>query len=424
MRGDGGLKRDETSEDVGMISIEEARARVLDECNPLPAERLQLREAFNHVVAEDIVATVDVPSFDNSAMDGFALREEDTEGASAAAPSLFRVVEVIPAGKSSDRTLGPGEAVKIMTGAPLPKGADTVVPWEEVDEEDGRLFVSRSLERGKHVRGAGEDLRAGEVVIPRGERLGPAQIGVLASLGAQEVLVHRHPRVAVVATGSELVELGREPTAGQIHDSNSYVALAQCSELQLEAERLGIAADDFQTTFELMRRGLEYDVLITSGGVSVGEFDFVKEVQEKLGVERRLWGVAMKPGKPLAFGVKDGTLVFGVPGNPGAAIISFELFIRPALLRLMGHSRVVRPVRRAILEEDFVNRGDRTRVLRAVARSEGSDLFVRSAGAQGSGVLKTMARANALIFVSTDLGGAREGEAVDCVLLRDELVEP
>lgn len=411
-------------EGARMVSIEEARRLVLRECFPLPEVKLPLIDAVGHVATRDISAGADVPPFDNSAMDGYALRAEDTEPASPGSPALLNVVEVIAAGDVSNRVIGPGEAAKIMTGAPLPSGADAVVPWEEVEEGEGYLRVASPLRPGTHVRPAGEDLHAGDVVISAGERMGPAQMGVAASMGRQEVWVHRFPRVAVLATGSELVEPGGRPAPGQIFDSNSYTALAQCRELGISADRLGIAADDFEKTLAAMRQGLSYDVLITSGGVSVGEFDFVKEAQEELGVERRLWGVAMKPGRPLAFGVRGRTLVFGVPGNPGAAMISFELFIRPALLRMMGHARVVRPVRRAVLAEDFVNQGDRTRVLRVIVRREGEGLRAYSAGGQGSGVLTTMARANALVFIPVDGGGRKKGEEAECVVFGEELLEP
>ncbi len=322
-----------------LTSIEEARTRVLAEARPLAVESRPLADALGMVVGEEIVAPHSVPPFDNSGMDGFAVRAADTVEATAGSPVRLIIGETIAAGHVATRPLGPDEAARIMTGAPVPEGADAVVEQEVTEEADGQVLLRDPVKPGRNIRRAGEDVGAGERVLAPGSVLGPAEIGLIASLGYATVQVHRRPRVAIISTGSELVEVGRDLGPGQIRNSNSYSLRAQCQQLGIEPIMLGIVPDDYDTTRRLMEEGLKYDVLLTSGGVSVGKFDFVKDVQDELGVERRLWGVAMKPGKPLAFGVRDETLVFGLPGNPVSVMVSFELFVRPALLRLMGLSQ-------------------------------------------------------------------------------------
>jgi molybdopterin molybdotransferase len=273
------------------------------------------------------------------------------------------------------------------------------------------------------VRFAGEDVSSGDVVLRTGDSLAAPEVGFLASLGLAEVPVRARPRVAIVSTGSELVEPGEKLAPGKIRNSNGYSLEAQCREVGALPERLGVAPDEYEVTRQLMEKGLSYDVLITSGGVSVGEFDFVKDVQESLGVQRRLWQVAMKPGKPLAFGVRESTLVFGVPGNPVAAMVSFELFIRPALRRLMGHRRVQRPRYRAVIQEDLRNRHDRTQVVRVRAWWQDGHWRATSTGPQGSGILRSMVLANGLVFVPGE-AQVPAGSELDLVLLRDPLEDP
>src|SRR5665811_1362329 len=318
-----------------MVTMQEALSLILKEAQPLPAEKKAFWEAQGFVLTQDVVAPHNVPPFDNSAMDGFAVRAVDTAGADVDSPRALRVRASVAAGHTTDHRVVEGEAVKIMTGAPMPAGADAVVEVESTKEEGDSVFIGKEVRSGENVRMAGEDVTEGSIVLPEGSSIGPAAVGLLASLGHSQVQVHRKPRVAVLATGSELVGVDQDLAPGQIRDSNSYTAAAQCRTLGLDPVRLGVAPDDKESTRRLVGEGLEYDVLITSGGVSVGEYDFVKDVQDELGVDRRFWRVAMKPGRPLSFGVRDGTLVFGVPGNPVAAMVSFEIFIRPALLRLM-----------------------------------------------------------------------------------------
>ena len=405
------------------ISIDEARARVLAETSPLPAEERPIEAAFGYVLAEGVVSSLNVPPFDNSAMDGFAVFAADVVDAGPDTPVALVLRDTIPAGYVAEHHLNRGETAKIMTGAPMPQGANAVVQSELASEADGKVLIFEAAKPGLNVRRAAEDIAVGDRVLAAGAELGPAEIGVLASLGLPTLKVYRRPRVAVLSTGSELVEVDQPLAPGKIRNSNSYALQAYCQQIGVEVTRLGIAPDDYDSTLRMVEEGLTYDVLITSGGVSVGEFDFVKNVQDALGVERRLWGVAMKPGKPLVFGVKGRTLVFGLPGNPVSAMVSFELFVKPALLGLMGHKRVVKPLYKAIVEEDVFSKDGRTYVVRVRAWREDDRWHVSSTGPQGSGILRSMVGANGLIFVPGAPKGVRAGQEVDFLLLREDLKE-
>lgn len=407
-----------------LISIEEARSRVLAEASPLSAESVPLPDTVGSVLAEDIIASHSVPPFDNSGMDGYAAHAADLVEAAPTSPARLLITETIPAGRVASAPLGAGKAARIMTGAPMPQGADTVAQSEITSEEDGYVLIYEPVKPGKNIRRAGEDIVAGDRVLAAGALLGAAEIGVLASLGHPHVPVHRRPRVALISTGSELVEVDQPLGPGQIHNSNTYSLRALCRQMGVEANALGIIPDDYEATRTAIEAGLEYDVLVTSGGVSVGRFDFVKDVQDELGVERRLWGVAMKPGKPLVFGVRGKTLVFGLPGNPVSAMVSFELFVKPALLRLMGHRKTTRPLYQAVIEEDIANTDGRTYVVRVRAWREDGTWHISSTGAQGSGILRSMVGANGLAFVPGGVRGVRAGETVGFLLLREDLEEP
>lgn len=407
-----------------MISIEEARARVLAEAAPLSPEERPLAEVLGSVLAVDIVAPHSVPPFDNSGMDGFAVKAADIVEANQDNPALLTVVFTIPAGTTADGPIKAGEAAKIMTGAPIPEGADAVIQSELTEDLGLQVRIFEAVKPGKNIRRAGEDVSAGDRVLTVGTVLGPAEIGLAASLGFPTVMVYRRPRVAIINTGSELVEVDQPLGPGQIRNSNSYALRAQCQQIGIQAEVLGIAPDDYDSTLRMIQRGLEYDVLLTSGGVSVGDFDFVKDVQDELGVERRLWGVSMKPGKPLAFGVRNGRLVFGLPGNPVSTMVSFELFVKPALLRLMGYPKTTKPTYRAVMAEDVSATDNRTYVVRVRAWREDEVWHVSSTGPQGSGMLRSMVGANGLALVPGGPRGIRAGEEVDFLLLREDMQEP
>ena len=400
-----------------LTSIEDARAMILAEAEPIGAETRPLAGCVGLVLAVDLVASTDVPSFDNSAMDGYAVLAADTAGASSDHPASLLVTDTIAAGHKTAAQLSLGQAARIMTGAPMPQGADAVAQVEITTETGGRVMVEEPVKQGKNVRRAGSDVSAGQVVLRAGTVLGPAEIGMAANLGFSEVLAHARPRVAILSTGSELVEPGRTLAPGQIYNANGYSLRALCQQLGIEPRMLGIAPDEKGITKELIAQGLEQEVLITTGGVSVGAFDFVKEVQDDLGVDRLLWGVAMKPGKPLVFGKRGSTLVFGLPGNPVSAMVSFELFVRPALLRLMGYKSTSRTKHRAVIAEDLKALKERTHVVRVrVWRDEGV-WKATSTGDQGSARMSSMVGANGLVFVPAATSGFKAGTEVEVLMI-------
>jgi len=402
-----------------VISINEAIDTVIGAVRRLPAEEVPLLEALGRAAATAIVSPEAVPSFDNSAMDGYAVRGAELE----AGRREFRVVVEIPAGRWVGEEVGAGEAAKIMTGAPLPPGVDTVVQVELTEQRGETLVVTEPVLPGANVRRAAEDVAMGDVLFPRGARLGAAEIGLLASVGCQAVAIARRPRVAILATGSELRPPGVLLAPGQIRNSNSFTAYGQVLAAGGEPVLLGIARDDLGETRRLLADALEHDVVITSGGVSVGEFDFVKQVQDELGVERRFWGVATKPGKPLAFGTRGDTLVFGVPGNPVAAMVSFEMYVRPALLALQGRHDLYRPYVFAAAEEPVARSRDRTEARRCRLLHRGRGWSFTTTGPQGSGILRSMALADGLAFVPPEYPGAAPGVELLVMMLEGSSAE-
>ena len=311
------------------MSIEEAQRLILERVQPLEAEPVPLENAAGRVTAGPATARVDLPPFDSSAMDGFAVRSEDT-------PGTLPVVARIPAGRPAERELAAGEAMGIATGGAVPDGADAVVPLEHVVEHDNVIEIGGAVPAGAHVRPRGGDVRRGDVLVPAGERLGPSQLGALAAGGIADISCTRRPRVAVLSTGTELRHPGEDLRPGEIYEANGVILVAQLRTAGAEPERLEAVQDDEAAHREALETGFQADALVTSGGVSVGPHDLVRSVGRDLGVEEVLWGVAVKPGKPLWFGVRNRTLVFGLPGNPVSTLVCFELFVRPAVLALQG----------------------------------------------------------------------------------------
>jgi molybdopterin molybdotransferase len=395
------------------VTIDQALDHVLKTARPSGFEEVDLLASFGRTLANDVISPDDVPPFANSAMDGFALRAADQEGDR---PRL-RVVAELPAGHSIEEMLVPGAAVKIMTGAPLPPGADTVVQVEATEMVGDDVVLSAPVVAGINVRPAAEDVRRGDLLLSAGDVISAANLGVLASAGMAHIEVARRPRVAILATGSELVPVDSLPGAGQIRNSNSFTAYGQALEAGAEPVLLGIARDDAELTKTLLRRALDEDVVVTSGGVSVGDYDFVKQVQEELGVERRFWGVRTKPGKPLAFGVRGETPVFGVPGNPVAAMVTFEVFIRPLLLSMLGRSLIWRPWVWAAAAEPVHRTKERPELRRCLVRRQEERWVFTTTGPQGSAVLSSMALANGLVLVPTGFEGADAGEPLPVMLL-------
>jgi molybdopterin molybdotransferase len=405
-----------------VISVEEARERILSHVSALGPERVELPRALHRVLAEDVVATRDTPPWPNSSMDGYALRAADTESAGAGAPARLTVSGRVAAGGVAARPLQAGEAFRIFTGAPLPDGADSVIPQEDVRTEGTALLVPRVVRVGDFVRPRGEDMRAGETVLAGGRALGPAELGCLATLGHAQVSVIRRPQVGILSTGDEIVDLGGELGPGQIPNSNTYSLMAQVAEAGAEPLNLGVAKDRLEDIEARLRWGLGCDALLSSAGVSVGEHDFVKAALERLSAEQHLWLVDMRPGKPIAFatvpaGLKGSLPVWALPGNPVSAMVTFELFVRPALLRMAGHARLDRPMITARALAPIPNPGRRRGYLRVTLTPEADGWGARLTGDQGSGILRSMVAADGLAVVAGDTT-IEPGAPVRVILLR------
>ena len=410
-----------------MLTPTEAARLILEHVAPLPPVRRPLREALDLVLAEDVASPIDLPPWDNSAMDGYAARAADVEGASAGRKVVLAVIESVAAGQFPARPIGPGQATRIFTGAPLPAGADTVVRQEDTEDGGGdpkRVTVVAGRDARKNVRYRGEDIRKGEVVLPAGTALEPAQLGVLASIAHGTPLVHRPPRVAFMGSGDEIVDLDRtdEILAGRkIATSNSYTLHALIRRAGGIPLDLGLARDTKDSLREHLTGARDADLLVTTAGVIVGERDFVREVLAELGCDMKLWRIRMRPGAPLGFGLLHRTPWIGLPGNPVSTMVTFELFVRPAIRRLLGHRL---PFRRTVpvCMGERVTLGPRLRhFLRAVVRPEGTGgtLVARLTGPQGSGILTSMARANALLIVPEDRAEVSTGDTLAALLLDD-----
>lgn len=393
-----------------MVSVTEALDVMLRDLAALPPERVSLLEARGRVLAEAICAPRDLPPRDNSAMDGYALCL--AQGARAAG---WHVVESIPAGGEGSRPLAVGEAAKIMTGAPVPAGADTVVPVEDTHRTGEFVEVVRLPTVGAHIRPAGEDVREGQLVIPPGTVVRPAEVGMLASVGRSFVAVYQRPRVAVLATGDEIVDIDAPTTGGRIINSNSYGVAAQIAEAGGVPVVLGIGRDDPEGLLALLRQAGNADAVVTTGGVSMGDYDYVRPVLEQAGVTVCFWQVAMKPGKPFVFGRAGRVPVFGLPGNPVSAMVVFEEFVRPALRVMQGHGRPFRPVLEATLLPEagaLRTSAGRTHFVRCRVERRGAELVVVSLKSQGSGILRTLVEANGLLVVPPEARGAQPGDRV------------
>jgi molybdopterin molybdotransferase len=399
-----------------VLSVSEALEHVLAGVPVLGAERVPLGEALGRVLAEPVVAGREVPPWDNSSMDGYALRAADTRTAGQDHPVVLAVVGEVVAGRVAPRGLEPGQAYRILTGAPLPPGSDAVVPQEEAQRDGSRVAIRRPVERGACVRPRGEDIRSGDRMLEPGTLLRPAALGVLAALGHARVAVHRRPRVAVLSTGDELVEPDAPLGPGQIPDSNTYALSGLAVEAGAVPLSLGIARDRREELVERLRRGLGADVIVSSAGVSVGDRDFVRDAAEALGARLEFWKVNMRPGKPLTFGRIGERLFFGLPGNPVSSMVTFELFVRPVLRRLGGHRILVRPRVRARALEPIDNPGSRPGYLRVRLERVETGLGARPTGAQGSGILRSMLWADGLAVVPGDTNVPKDGE-VEVILL-------
>jgi len=398
--------------------------RVLGGALPLAAERTPLLDALGRVLASPVIAPLTLPPWDNSAMDGYAVRAADIEGASLTQPAVLRVMETVAAGQFPSVTVGPGQTVRIMTGAPIPSGADSVVRVEDTDGGLERVTIRDGRDSRRNIRPRGEDLKSGDTVLPAGTPVGAAQIGVLSSVGAASVDVYRRPRVAYLGSGDELVDLDRfdEALAGRkIVSSNNYTIHALIRAAGGVPVNLGIAADRHDALREKFEQAAGCDAIVTTAGISVGEFDYVREVLTGLGAEMMFWKVRMRPGAPVGFGRIGNVPWLGLPGNPVSAMVTFELFARPLLRRMQGYSRLHRRPVPVVLEEPVTINAPLTHFLRVVVsvRDDGT-LTARLTGPQGSGILTSMSHANALLVVPEDRPHSRAGDVLHALLLTDD----
>jgi molybdopterin molybdotransferase len=404
-----------------MISVNEALNKVLVHIHPLGFEKVSLAEALGRVIAEDVIAPRDLPPYDNSGMDGYAVRHEDTQNASQKNPVRLDVIEDLRAGFVPEKRVQKRQAIRIMTGAPIPEGADAVVPVEETERGNGFVTILGGRFPGSHIRRAGEDVKRGDPVISAGEMLHPSEIGMLASIGRPMISVYQRPSVAILCTGEELVDVGESLNGVKIVSSNSYTLAAQVKDCGAIPIQLGIARDQKEEIRSKLLQGLRADVFISSAGVSVGDYDLVRDVLKEAGGEMIFWRVAMKPGKPVAFWMFDEKPAFSLPGNPVSSMVAFEQFVRPALLKMMGHRQIFRPVIEAVLNEDIEKEAGKIHFIRATVIVEKGGYSVTTTGPQGSGILRSMVKANGLIIIPADRETVKAGEKVKVQLLGGNL---
>ena len=406
-----------------MISVEKALKTILVNFRPLGLEKINILEARKRVIGEDVFAPHNIPSADNSAMDGYAVRHIDTKGATQDKPLQLKVIEDIPAGKVALKKIKKGEAARIMTGAVIPEGADSVIRQEDTKKNGKTVIIYTSAKKGQNIRFAGEDVRKGELVVNKGSALRPADIGMLAALGKAFISVYQKPRVAIMSTGDELVDIETNPPLGKIINSNSYSLAAQVMECGGIPIMLGISKDKKIDLQEKFKTALHADVIISSGGVSVGDFDFVKDVMGEIGNAMHFWQVAMRPGKPLAFGAIEGVPLFGLPGNPVSAMVSFEQFVRPSLLKMQGHKKIFRQTAKAVCAQEVQKSAGFKHFIRAIVKKENDQYVASVTGDQGSGILKSMVMANALIVMGENETRIKKGAQVTIQLLDDSLFQ-
>ena len=418
-----------------MISVEEALYKILQEVDVLDEERVPILDSLGQVLAEDIKSDINVPPLDNSAMDGFAVLSRDTANASSQSPNILRVIGTVMAGSISRKEVTPGTAVRIMTGAPIPRGADAVVQFENTDEEERKkssagepvreIGILAEADFGLNIRRAGEDIASGTMVLKKGTVIRPAELGLLASVGRSQVTVIRRPVIAVLATGDDLVTIDKPLPEGKIYDSNTYSIAGLVSRYGAVPKILGIARDNEEDLVNKLHQAQGADMLVSTGGVSMGDYDMVKDILARDG-EMVFWKVRVKPGKPLAFGKikatgKNGqsrTIPhLGLPGNSVSCMVSFELFVRPALLKMMGKTNISKPTVTAIIEDNIKNNAGRRIYDRAITEKRNGKYYSRLTGPQGSGILTSMSLANSLVVIPEEKKEVRKGEMVQAIML-------
>ena len=396
------------------LSVAAAQQCVLEAVAISGAEQVKLEQSLGRVLAEEVRANRDQPPYDISAMDGYALRSADLGNI----PAMLEIIEDIKAGDMPIKALASGQCARIMTGAPMPLGADAVIRVEDTEAKpDNRVQINQSVKPGNDIRRLGENMRNGEVVLSPGTAITPGVIGVLATVKRAQVQVYRRPRVAILSTGNELEGLDEPVDPNKIPNSNSYALMGQVQALGIEPVLLGIARDDPEELARYLKRGLEYDVLLVSGGTSVGVHDYVRPTIEALGAQMLFWRVAMKPGHPVAFGKAGEKIIFGLPGNPVSSMVCFEQFVVPALRRMMGHARTHRRTIEARMTHNVKHQPGRTEFIRVLLAKEEGGYTATSTGAQGSGMLLSMARADGLAVLPADCNGLAAGSTVTVQLL-------
>jgi len=403
-----------------MLPVEEAQQRVLDEVRLIGTEQVAFTDALGRVLREDVRAPEDVPQGDNTAMDGYAVRYEDI----AAAPVTLRVIEDLPAGTVATKRVERGTAIRIMTGALMPDGADVVAHVEITDGGSDHVRVLQPLKSGTNIRRRGEDMRAGDIVLESGTPIHAPEVGILASVQKTVVKVSRRPTVAIISTGDEIVDVDERRPFGKVVNSNSYSLAALVREAGAQPRMIGIVRDSREATMAAIESALESDFVISSGGVSVGAYDFVKDALDALGAETKFWQVAMKPGKPVVLSRLRDRLYFGLPGNPVSCMVSFILFIAPSLRKAMGQrTNLLPPIVRTKLTASVKSRGDRRSYLRVRVVARDGELLSHPMAAQGSGVSTSMVQANGLVIVEQGVTTVAAGTVVDTVLFAEVFAE-
>jgi molybdopterin molybdotransferase len=406
------------------IRAADAATRIIADVDPQPALRIPLDDALDSVLAEDIVSRLDIPAWTNSAMDGYAARGEDVRGANEARPVRLRVIEQLPAGRFPEKPIGAGECARIFTGAPLPSGADSVIRQEDTDLGVEAVLVFKDRDVGVNIRRAGEDIRKGSAVMAVGTQLGPAELGVLASLAVAHPLVYRRPRVAILGSGDEVVDIDQpeEILSGRkIASSNTHALVALVRRAGGEPVNLGIAGDTPESLRAHIARALDCDLLVTTAGISVGEHDYVRSVLEEMGGELRFWKLRMRPGAPVGFGLLNRIPWIGLPGNPVSTMVTFELFVRPAIRRMMGHRLLFRRTIRVRAAEPISVKPKLQHFLRAVVIEGSTGPEARLTGPQGSGILTSMILANALLILPEGQFDTPVGAPVQALILNDPM---
>ena len=401
-----------------MISVEEALERILNQITPLTTTQVPLPEALGLVLAEDVVVQEDMPPFANSAMDGFALLSQDSQPRNGQPPRL-RITGEVAAGYVADHAIEPGTAMRIMTGAPVPPGADAVIQVELTRSEGPEsewVEILETVAQGNNIRPAGEDMRRGQTVLPSAIEIGPWEIGVLATLGWAKVPVIRRPHVALLGTGDEVIDVDEPLRPGKIRNSNSYLLEAAVRRAGAEPHRLGVARDTIESLREKFTEAVQSDLIITSGGVSVGDFDLVKNIMTEQG-EIHFWRINMRPGKPVAFGHIGNVPLLGLPGNPVSAAVTFELFGRPVIRKMLGHTRLLRPQVNVVVEDGVSDRAMRRHYVRAHVEWRNGHFIAHTTGNQGSNIMTSLLNANALVIVPEGGAEVHPGETAKAIML-------